>query len=226
VTTTPAQADPELVAKKLAAAPDMKMPPPAIRDFGPDGRIINYKMQNLGFARKVRNRIGELIYNALITHIPSHAIRLGYLRLFGATIGRGSSILRGTTILDPEFLTIGEDTAIGFRCMLDARSGMWIGNNVVIASDVHIIGGGHDIDHPDFLPVERDPNVIEDYVWIASRATVVSAYLHRGAVVAACAFVVGEVDELTIVGGVPAKMIRKRDPDALGYSGKYRPLFC
>ncbi len=224
MTAEPAAADPADVAKKLAAAPGLKLPPPPEWVTGPDGRIVDYKMQGMTVVRKARNRIGTLLYNMIVTYIPSHTIRQAYLRMFGATIGKGSSIMRGTTVLDVEFLTIGNCTAIGHRCLLDARAGLAIGDNVTIASDVHVLGGGHDINHPDFLPVPI-PTVIEDYVWIASRAMILPSHIRRGAVVAAQSLVNKDVGELEVVGGVPAKVISKRNPDALQYSGKYRPLF-
>jgi acetyltransferase-like isoleucine patch superfamily enzyme len=59
--------------------------------------------------------------------------------------------------------------------------------------------------------------VIEDYVWIASRAMILPSHIHRGAVVGAHAVVNKDVGELEMVGGVPAKLIGKRDPDALKY---------
>jgi acetyltransferase-like isoleucine patch superfamily enzyme len=222
----PPKADPEDVARKLAAAPDLKLPPPPSWEMGPDGEMVNYRMQTMGVARKARNRIGQLLYNMFITFVPSHTIRLGFLRLFGATIGEGSSIMRTTHVLDPEFLRIGRTSTVGQRCLLDARAGLWIGDNVTIASDVHIIGGGHDIDHPDFLPVPV-PTVIEDYVWIASRAMILPSHIHRGAVVAAQALVkqYDDIGELEVVGGVPARVIGKRNPEALKYSAGYRPLF-
>ncbi|BDX33882.1 hypothetical protein TUM20985_44290 [Mycobacterium antarcticum] len=223
--TEPAKADPEDVARKVAAAPGLKLPPEPSYDLLPDGRVANYRMQSMGVRRKARNRIGQVLYNLLITHIPFHFIRQGFLRLFGATIGRNSCIMLGTTILDIEFLTVGDNTAIGARCLLDARAGLYIGNDVTIASDVQIIGGGHDVNHPDFLPVPI-PTVVEDYAWIASRAMVLPSLIRRGAVVAAQAVVNKDIGECEIVGGVPAKVIGKRDPEALKYTGGYRPLFC
>lgn len=221
----PAKADPEDVARKLAAAPGLKLPPEPEWILGPDNRVVDYKMQGMTFARKAQNRIGMLMFNMLVTHIPSHHVRQTFLRLFGATIGKDSTINRGTTVIDIEFLTIGDNTALGWRCMLDARGGLYIGNNVTIASDVHVLGGGHDVQHPDFLPVPI-PTVIDDYVWIASRAMVLPSLIGRGAVVAAQALVNKDVDELTIVGGVPAKVLGKRNPEALEYrAAKYRPLF-
>lgn len=224
MTLQPASADPADVARKQAAAPGLRLPPPPEWILDENGRVVDYRMQGMTFFRKARNRIGELLFNMIITHIPSHAIRQGYLRLFGARIGKDTSILRGTEVLDIEFLTIGNGTAIGFRCLLDARAGIYIGDNVTIASDVHIIGGGHDVNHPDFLPVPI-PTVIQDYVWIASRAMILPSLIRRGAVVGAQALVNKDIDELGIVGGIPAKVIGKRNPDALQYSNKHRPLF-
>jgi len=221
----PKFADPEVVARKVAAAPTLKLAPPHEFIVDENDNLVYYKMQSMRFARKARNRLGELIYNSFVTHIPSHAVRQGYLRLFGATIGKGSAIMRGTTILDIEFLTIGDGTTIGNRCLLDSRAGLWIGNNVTIASDVRLVGGGHNINDPYFLPVPGEPSVIEDYVWIATSAIVIAAFIRRGAVVAAGAVVIKEVGECEVVGGNPAKVIGKRDPNALKYSGGYRPLF-
>jgi acetyltransferase-like isoleucine patch superfamily enzyme len=224
VPVEPKTADPEDVARKKAAAPGLKLPPTPQWVYGPDGRVVDFTQEGMTFWRRLRNYFGELIFNSIITHIPSHLIRQGYLRALGATIGKRSAIMRGTTILDIEHLTIGDETAVGWRCLLDARAGLYIGNNVTIASDVHILGGGHDINHPDFLIVPI-PTVIEDYAWIASRAMILPAHIKRGAVVAAQAVVLGDVGECEVVGGHPAKVISKRNPDALKYSAKYRPLF-
>ena len=217
--------DPMDVARKVAAAaPSLKMPPTAEFIKDADGRVVDFKMPGMGFRRKARNRIGMLLFNMFMTHIPSHTIRLQFLRMFGATIGTDSAIMRGTSVFDIEFLSIGDNTAIGNRCLLDARGGISIGSNCSIASDVHILGGGHDINSPDFLPVPI-PTVIQDYVWIASRAMILPALIRRGAVVGAQALVVKDIDELTVVGGVPGKVIGKRNADALVYKSKFRPLF-
>lgn len=187
--------------------------------------VSDYKMQDISLARKVRNRIGTLGFNMIVTYVPSHLVRQGFLRAFGATIGKDTSIFRGTTILDIENLVIGEACSIGFRCMFDARGGITIGDNVVIASDTHIIGGYHDHNDPTFKPI-LEPTVIGDYVWIASRCTVLSGTtIGRGAVVGGCSMVRGTVGELEVVAGTPAKVRSMRDPDALQYRPKYRPLF-
>ncbi len=161
----------------------------------------------------------------LITYIPSHHVRLAYLRLFGATIGKGSSVNRGTTILDIEFfLTIGEDCCVGARCMLDARAGLYLGNNVILASDVHMLGGGHDINHPR-LPAGAQPDGGRGLRVDRQPGHDAAVPHRRGAVVAAQAVVIKDVGALEIVGGNPARVIAKRDPEALKYSGRFRAPF-
>lgn len=102
MTLEPASADPADVARKQAAAPGLRLPPPPEWILDENGRVVDYRMQGMTFFRKARNRIGELLFNMIITHIPSHAVRQGYLRLFGARIGKDTSILRGTEVLDIE----------------------------------------------------------------------------------------------------------------------------
>jgi acetyltransferase-like isoleucine patch superfamily enzyme len=220
----PTKADPADIARKMAAAPALRIAPKSYFVLDENNRAVEFKMQGISFVQKVRNRLGELIFNFFITNVPSHNIRQGWLRLSGAKIGKRCTILRGTTVLDPSYLTLADGVAIGFRCLLDARAGIYIGNEVTIASDTQIIGGGHDVNHPDFLPVPI-PTVICDYAWIASRAMILPSLIGRGAVVAAHAVVSKDVGELEIVGGVPAKLIGKRSPDALQYSNNSRPLF-
>ena len=66
---------------------------------------------------------------------------------------------------------------------------------------------------------------IGDYVWLASRSTVLANVdIGRGAVVGACALVTKSVNDLEMVAGVPAKVRSMRDPDALQYRPFYRPL--
>jgi acetyltransferase-like isoleucine patch superfamily enzyme len=223
----PQASDPELIARKRAVNPNVRIPPRMEWVTDPDGRILDYKLEGETVFNRVLQLYAALFYNSLVTHIPFHFIRLGYLRMFGAKIGKGSSINRGTGVWSIPYLVIGDRVAIGFRCLLDARAGIAIGNDVVIASDTQIIAGGHDINHPQFVPAPNppDPVVIDDYVWVASRAMILPSLLGRGAVVAAHTVVNKEVPPLAIVGGVPGKVIGQRNPDALQYSGKFRVPF-
>lgn len=224
----PQASDPEAIARKRAVNPNVRIPPKMEWVTEPDGRIVNYKLEGETLFRRIWDVYIAYFYNTVVTYIPFHFIRLGYLRMFGAKIGKGSAINRGTGVWSIQYIVIGKNVSIGFRCLLDARAGIAIGDDVVIASDTQIIAGGHDINHPNFVPAPNppDPIVIDDHVWIGSRAMILPSLLGRGAVVAAHSVVNKEVPPFAIVGGVPAKVIGERNRDALQYSGKYRiPFF-
>jgi acetyltransferase-like isoleucine patch superfamily enzyme len=224
----PQQSDPEAIAKKHAVNPKVRSPGRMQWITDDDGHIVNFRIAGETAWSRVRNLYAAWFFNNVVTYVPLHFVRQAYLRLFGASIGKGTAINRGTNVWSIPYIVIGDRVSIGFRCLLDARAGIAIGDDVIIASDTHIIAGGHDINHPDFPPAPNppDPIVIDDHVWIASRAMILPCLIGRGAVIAAHAVVSKEVPPLGIAGGVPAKVIGKRNPDALQYSGKFKvPLF-
>ena len=224
----PLASDPEAIARKRAVNPNVRIPPKMEWITDQDGNIRGFKLAGETLFHKVRDLYAALFYNSVVTYIPFHFVRLGYLRLFGAKIGKGTAICRGTGVWSIPYIVIGDNVSIGFRCLLDARAGIAIGDDVVIASDTQIIAGGHDFNHPNFVPAPNppDPIVIDDHVWIASRAMIMPSLIGRGAVVAAHAVVNKEVPPFAIVGGVPAKVIGERNRDALQYTGKYKlPFF-
>lgn len=117
------------------------------------------------------------------------------------------------------YCTLGND---GFY---DARDGIAIGDCVNIAAEVRIYTREHDIDSPDFA--ERGgPVVIEDYVYIGTRVTILPGVrIGRGAVVASGAVVTKDVAPMMLVGGVPARPIRQRGAHELRYRLGYAKPF-
>lgn len=169
-------------------------------------------------------RVWEQVYNILINKIPSHNLRIGWLRLGGAKIGKGSSIWRNTEILGVENLVIGDDSVIAWHCQVDARAGLVIGDHVAIASHVLIIAGSHDLTAPEFWSVSA-PIYIDDYAWIASRAIIGhGSHIGEGAVVTANTVLAKEVAPYKIVGGSGAKIMGER-PRGLNYKVGGKGLF-
>ncbi|WAH58474.1 acyltransferase [Pseudomonas silvicola] len=158
-------------------------------------------------------RIWEQTYNIVINKIPSHHLRLTWLRLGGAKIGKGSTIWRNTEVLGVENLVIGKDSVIAWHCQIDARAGLIIGDHVAIASHVLIIAGTHDLTAKEFWSVSG-PIYIDDYAWIASRALIAhSTRIGHGAVVTANTLVAKNVAPYKIVGGSGAKPMGERPRD-------------
>ena len=169
-------------------------------------------------------RAWEQAYNILINKIPSHHVRIWWLRAGGAKIGKGSSIWRNTEVLGVENLVIGDDSVIAWHCQVDARAGLVIGDHVAIASHVLIIAGTHDLAAPEFWSVSA-PIYIDDYAWIASRALIgQGSHIGRGAVVTANTVVAKEVAPYKIIGGTGAKIMGER-PHDLNYKVGGKGLF-
>lgn len=179
---------------------------------------------NLATLRDRGLRVWEQLYNIFINKLPSHNLRLAWLRLGGAKIGKGSSIWRNTEVLGIENLRMGDDSVIAWHCQVDARAGLIIGDHVAIASHVLIIAGSHDLAAPEFWSVSA-PIRIDDYAWIASRALVGhGSHIGRGAVVTANTVVAKVVPPYKIVGGSGAKVMGER-PHELNYRVGGKGLF-
>ena len=169
-------------------------------------------------------RAWEQVYNIVINKIPSHNVRVAWLRLGGAKIGKGSSIWRTTEVLGVNNLVIGNDSVIAWHCQIDARAGLIIGDHVAIASHVLIIAGTHDLTAREFWSVSG-PIYIDDYAWIASRAIVGHGVrIGRGAVVTANTLVAKNIAPYKIVGGTGAKPMGER-PHDLNYKVGGKGLF-
>ncbi|WP_333480017.1 acyltransferase [Allocoleopsis sp.] len=124
----------------------------------------------------------------------------------------------------PKNFKVGKHSVINQKCRLDNRGGITIGENVSISAEVCILTADHDLQSWDFAGRTR-PVHIEDYVFIGTRAVILPGVtLGKGCAVAAGAIVTKSVSPCTIVAGVPAKPIGKRQPD-LQYRLSYRRLF-
>ena len=128
-------------------------------------------------------------------------------------VGHGFYIGRGC-LIRPNSVAVGNYVFIGNRCHLASK--VKIGNWVMLASQVSIVGGDHECElvGTPTIWADRATNkevVIEDDVWIGHGATIMHGVrIGEGAIVAAGALVTHDVDAYSIVGGVPAKMIRTR----------------
>lgn len=181
------------------------------------------KIQRNWFPTNKWEQVGERVFNVFITRFPSHWVRIATLRFFGATIGKRTSINLGTRVLGLQQLTIGDNCSIGFRCLLDARGSLVIGNDVVLASDVQLITGQHVVSSDDFGQLLA-PIYIDHHAWIASRSTVViGVHIGVGGVVGACSMVRDDVESMAVVAGVPAvkRGVRK---SSLAYQPDFRPI--
>lgn len=173
-------------------------------------------------------KLDLLLYgcNRLVAKVPSHRLRLAFYRhVMGFQIGAHSYLFMDAWFDAPGGFVMGEHSVVNQRCRLDNRGGIRIGRNVSISAETVILTADHDPQSAGFAGREK-PVVIEDRVWIGTRATILPGVtLGEGAVVAAGSVVARDVPAYSIVAGVPAKVIGERNR-ALDYTIDYGRPFC
>lgn len=165
------------------------------------------------------------LFNYWVNGIPFHFIRKFYIKSLGLKMGKNTNFLLKCEFRQVKNIELGDNCVLNKKVLLDGRGGkLKIGNNVDIAQETNVWTLEHDI-HDDFHASKGADVTIEDYVWIASRVTILPGVtIGKGAVVASNSVVTKDVPPMTIVGGIPAKTIGERK-SGLKYNLKYRPRF-
>lgn len=140
----------------------------------------------------------------------------------GVQLGRNVTIARRAILTCTGVLaelgvgiTIGDRCAVGAGSFLGGQGGIAIGRDVIMGPAVRIFSENHRFDAMD-VPIrdqgtERAPVEVGDDCWIGAGATIVAGVrVGEGSVIAAGAVVTHDVPPFSVVGGVPARVIRSR----------------
>jgi acetyltransferase-like isoleucine patch superfamily enzyme len=175
--------------------------------------------------KKFLSELRLYICNEWIASFPSHTIRLWfYKKIMKFKINENVSLFMHCSFDAANGLTIGKDSVINKGCRLDTRGEIRIGQKVSISEQVIILTADHDVETKDFAGRSRKV-IIEDYAWIGTSAMILPGVnIGRGAVIAAGSIVTKNVESFSVVGGVPARFIKKRRVD-VSYDTLYRRLF-
>jgi acetyltransferase-like isoleucine patch superfamily enzyme len=141
----------------------------------------------------------------------------------GIEIGPGSIVMHGAILHVYNFrgiphsgIKIGRDSLVGEYSVIRGQGGVQIGDRVYTSPFTQIIAVNHVFDDPNQPFTQQGITaqgiVIEDDVWIGAGAIITDGVkVGKGAVVAAGAVVTRDVPPHTVVGGIPAKLIRMID---------------
>ncbi len=106
---------------------------------------------------------------------------------------------------------IGEYCSLGSGVTVYNLGMVTIGHNTVVSQDAYLCGGTHDYTRTT-MPLIKATITIGNNAWICAGAFIgPGVIVGDGAVVAARAVVVNDVEPWTVVGGNPARFIKKRD---------------
>ena len=106
-------------------------------------------------------------------------------------------------------ITVGKNVFINSGCCFQDQGGIEIGDNVLIGQQVVIATLNHDLIPEKRANMYPAPVRIGNGVWVGAHATILSGVtVGDGAVIAAGAVVTKDVPANTVVGGVPARIIK------------------
>lgn len=170
--------------------------------------------------KRLKHLCGRSLYG-IARHLPESyaSINIGQkkLRAFCAKMilakcGEGINVEKGAIFASN--VELGNHSGIGINARISGRC--IIGDNVMMGPECMIYTTNHAIDRTD-IPMNMQGNeaerpvVIEDDVWIGARVTILpGCHIHKGSVIAAGAVVTEDVASFAVVGGVPARVLRKR----------------
>lgn len=139
------------------------------------------------------------------------------------TIGNQQTWTVGVQVYDDARLVIGSNTTINYRTAISCAKAVTIGRYCRLAGEIKIFdNNSHPVDYRERRDnggrmSARDvaPVVIEDDVWIGTQSIIMKGVrIGRGAIVAAGSVVTKDVPAHTLVGGNPARVLKRLAPCA------------
>lgn len=134
------------------------------------------------------------------------------LRSVLASCGKGVGIRQPVRIEGAEHVIVEDDVSIAAFVHIWGQGGVQIGKGSMIASHVAITTLTHDPDHAEMRStLIKQPITIGANVWIGSHAVIFPGVsIGDNAVIAAGAIVRDDVPADTVVGGIPARILRRK----------------
>lgn len=138
------------------------------------------------------------------------------LKSMGAKIGKRVVFYPGIWITPARNLILGDDVDLAKDVILTTRGGVTIGDRVLVGYRTQILSTDHTVpDRNDKIfhaGHNEKPVIIENDVWIGANCIITSGVtISEGSVIAAGCVVTKNIPPFSIYGGVPAKLIRKRN---------------
>lgn len=128
--------------------------------------------------------------------------------LFMGNIGEGSRVMSPLTVVRGNRVKIGRNVVVMNNSLFMAAGGITIEDDVMVAANVQLISNNHDLYDHQILTCK--PVRLKRNCWIGAGATILPGItVGENAVVAACAVVTKDVEDNTVVGGNPAKVIKR-----------------
>lgn len=176
--------------------------------------LKNYKNRH-SICSKIARVIWSAVWLLLFRPTPRGNLfrpwRIFLLKLFGAKVRWSSNVLPSCRIWQPWKLTMGAYACLSADVDCYTVAPITLGDNATVSQGVKLCSAGHDIASK-IMELTTAPIVIGANAWVAGWSIILPGVtIGEGSVVAAGAVVTKDVEPWTVVGGSPAKFIKKRE---------------
>ncbi|HWB60331.1 MAG TPA: WcaF family extracellular polysaccharide biosynthesis acetyltransferase [Chthoniobacteraceae bacterium] len=136
------------------------------------------------------------------------ALRVFFLRWFGAKVGEGVVVRANVNITFPWRLTVGDHAWIGEEATILSLAPVTVGSNVCISQRAYLCTGSHDFRSTTF-DLQTKPIIINAGSWIAAQAFIgMGVEVGEGSVVSAGSVLMESVPPRSFVRGNPATVVK------------------
>jgi acetyltransferase-like isoleucine patch superfamily enzyme len=123
-------------------------------------------------------------------------------------MGEGSRVMPPTIVVRRQNVKIGKNVVVMTNSLFMSAGGITIEDDVLVAANAQLISNNHDPEEHQILTCK--PVVLKRNCWIGAGATILPGVtVGENAIVGAGAVVTKDVEPNTVVGGIPAKLIKR-----------------
>jgi putative colanic acid biosynthesis acetyltransferase WcaF len=173
---------------------------------------ISYTPSPFSFWNKMARTLWGTVWALFFRPSPRifHAWRRFLLKLFGAKLGKNVHLYPTCRITMPWALEMGDYSCFGDGVICYNIGGVKIGANTTVSQYTHLCSSSHDYTRSN-MPQTFGRIVVEDQVWVCADCFIgPGVTVGQGAVVGSMAAVFKDVEAWSVVGGNPAKFIKRR----------------
>lgn len=159
------------------------------------------------------NVTAALLFRPFITSL-FRKWRIALLRLFGAKVEWDANVYASVRIWAPWMLQMGHRACLGPEVICYNQDWVVLEDDAIVSQYSYLCTAGHDVSHANTADagLVTAPIVLRSKAWVGSRAFIgMGVEIGEGAVVGATASVYKNVEPWIVVGGNPAKVIKKRE---------------
>lgn len=165
------------------------------------------------FYDKILRLIWKIFWNILIRPLPRDMFKQWIIliyRLFKAKIHKSANIYSSVRVYAPWNLEMHENSCIGPEVDCYNVDKVIIGRHSIVSQKSYLCTASHNISKSSFNLITK-PIILGEQSWVGASSFIgMGVTVGEGAVVGATSSVYKDIEKWTVVGGNPAKFIKKR----------------